>query len=93
MLVIFYSQLCKPHVVQTSRPCISSPTIFLDLVLGRYRILFARVENFTGYHFNNLTFTDKAAVSQDAAAELERMKRTKKPIPEVKPNGPDSTAT
>lgn len=36
---------------------------------------------------------DKAAVSQDAAAELERMKRTKKAIPEVKPNGPDSTAT
>ena len=39
------------------------------------------------------TKADKAAVSQDAAAELERMKRTKKPIPEVKPNGPDSTAT
>lgn len=37
--------------------------------------------------------TDKAAVSQDAAAELERMRRTKKAIPEVKPNGPDSTAT
>ncbi|XP_063440446.1 cytoplasmic dynein 1 light intermediate chain 2-like isoform X2 [Mytilus trossulus] len=36
---------------------------------------------------------DKAAVSQDAAAELERMRRTKKAIPEVKPNGPDSTAT
>ncbi|VDI47925.1 dynein light intermediate chain 1, cytosolic [Mytilus galloprovincialis] len=40
-----------------------------------------------------LPVSDKAAVSQDAAAELERMRRTKKAIPEVKPNGPDSTAT
>ncbi|XP_048754937.1 cytoplasmic dynein 1 light intermediate chain 2-like isoform X3 [Ostrea edulis] len=37
--------------------------------------------------------TDKAAVSREAAAELERLQKSKKMTPEVKPNGPDSAAS
>ncbi|XP_078335547.1 cytoplasmic dynein 1 light intermediate chain 2-like isoform X2 [Crassostrea virginica] len=36
---------------------------------------------------------DKAAVSREAAAELERLQKSKKMAPEAKPNGPDSAAS
>lgn len=38
-------------------------------------------------------FSDKAAVSREAAAELERLQKSKKMAPEAKPNGPDSAAS
>ncbi|XP_078335550.1 cytoplasmic dynein 1 light intermediate chain 2-like isoform X6 [Crassostrea virginica] len=39
------------------------------------------------------TKADKAAVSREAAAELERLQKSKKMAPEAKPNGPDSAAS
>lgn len=36
---------------------------------------------------------DKAAVSREAAAELERLQKSKKMTSEAKPNGPDSAAS
>lgn len=37
--------------------------------------------------------SDKAAVSREAAAELERLQKSKKMTSEAKPNGPDSAAS
>lgn len=43
--------------------------------------------------FEWFLFSDKAAVSREAAAELERLQKSKKMTSEAKPNGPDSAAS
>lgn len=43
--------------------------------------------------FECFLFLDKAAVSREAAAELERLQKSKKLTSEAKPNGPDSAAS
>lgn len=43
--------------------------------------------------FEWFLFLDKAAVSREAAAELERLQKSKKMTSEAKPNGPDSAAS